>query len=161
MKLRETLERHEGRRSKPYIDPSGHVSIGVGRNLTDVGLRDDEIDRLLTNDIIKASIDVATKLPWSVQLDQDCRDVLINMCFNMGIGKLLEFRNFLDALRVGAYPEAAKYMLNSVWAGQVGGRARELSAIIGRKVDNGAVQSPAQVHADAPQLRQCAAGAVE
>lgn len=140
--LREQLVRQEGLRAKPYVDTVGKVTIGVGRNLTDVGLSNDEINLLLDNDIARATADVAMRIPWSRQLDDDCRDVLINMCFNMGIGKLLQFRNFLDALRVGAYVEAAKYMLNSVWAGQVGGRARELSDIIRRKGD-GPVQPPA------------------
>lgn len=128
--LIETLIRHEGKWSKPYIDTVGKITIGVGRNLTDVGLRDDEIKLMLLNDVAQARADVAQKIPWSRQLDQDCLEVLINMCFNMGIGKLLGFKNFLAALRVGAYGKAADEMLDSLWARQVGQRAQELAGVI-------------------------------
>ena len=45
------IEDHEGRRSHIYTDTVGKLTIGVGRNLTDRGLSDDEIDYLLANDI--------------------------------------------------------------------------------------------------------------
>ncbi len=48
------LTRHEGRRAFPYTDTAGRLTIGVGRNLTDRGLADDEIDLLLANDIALA-----------------------------------------------------------------------------------------------------------
>lgn len=38
------LSRDEGRRLKPYLDTVGKTTIGVGRNLTDVGISEDECD---------------------------------------------------------------------------------------------------------------------
>ena len=49
--LRDLLERHEGRRAFPYLDTVGKLTIGVGRNLSDRGLSEDEIDLLLASDI--------------------------------------------------------------------------------------------------------------
>ena len=43
MNLTELLKKHEGIRSKPYKDTVGKITIGVGRNLDDVGLSNDEI----------------------------------------------------------------------------------------------------------------------
>lgn len=42
--LLDLIEHHEGRRAFPYHDIVGKLTIGVGRNLTDRGLSDDEIN---------------------------------------------------------------------------------------------------------------------
>ena len=49
------------------------------------------------------------------------------MCFNLGIGRLLNFRNFLSALQSGDHKAAAAEMLDSLWAKQVGARAQRLA----------------------------------
>ncbi len=128
--LREQLMRHEGMRLFPYTDTVGKLTIGVGRNLTDRGLSKDEVMYLLNNDLALVVEEVQRYIPWSRQLDDARRDVLYNMCFNMGIRKLLGFKNFLSCLRVGAYADAADHMLNSLWAKQVGERAEELAFIV-------------------------------
>ena len=49
--LKAHIEWAEGRTSKPYRDTVGKLTIGVGRNLEDVGLRESEIDFLLAQDV--------------------------------------------------------------------------------------------------------------
>jgi len=49
--LIDLLVKHEGLRTKPYEDTTGHLSIGVGRNLDSLGLSHDEIYYMLKNDI--------------------------------------------------------------------------------------------------------------
>ena len=49
---RDLLQCHEGWRQLPYYDTRGKLTIAVGRNLTDRGLADDEIDYLFANDLI-------------------------------------------------------------------------------------------------------------
>lgn len=114
------LELHEGRRRKPYHDTVGKLTIGVGRNLSDVGVSDDEIDLMLDNDVARAVGSLAAKLPWFVTLDVVRQRVLIDMTFNMGIDGLLEFRNTLAAVRRGDWRAAAAGMAKSKWARQVG-----------------------------------------
>ena len=48
-KLIEQLRLHEGVEHMPYKDTVGKLTIGVGRNLDDRGLSDDEIDYILSN----------------------------------------------------------------------------------------------------------------
>ena len=45
-RLRAQLVLHEGSRLKPYRDTVGKLTIGIGRNLDDVGLSEDEVDYL-------------------------------------------------------------------------------------------------------------------
>lgn len=128
--LREILLRHEDLRLKPYRDSVGKLSIGVGRNLDDVGLSREEALLLLDNDILRAQTGVIRELPWSVELDRPRFEVLVNMAFNMGVGGLLEFKKFLSALQAGHMETAAKEMLDSQWSQQVGRRADELAQIV-------------------------------
>lgn len=127
MQLEDQLVRDEGLRLKLYQDTVGKWTIGVGRNLSDVGISRDEAMVLLTNDIAEATKSLETQLPWAVALDEARLGVLLNMTFNMGIGGLLHFKNFLAAVRRGDWAEARNQMLDSVWAEQVGPRAQRLA----------------------------------
>ena len=135
MTIEERLSQEEGRKNKPYTDTVGKLSIGVGRNLTDVGLSDDEIDYLLANDIKRATVSLNTALPWWTSLDSVRQKVLLDMCFNMGINSLLEFHNTLSFMQAGDYNSAANGMLNSLWAKQVGIRADKLAVMMRTGVD--------------------------
>ena len=45
------LKRHESLELKPYKCTSGKLTIGVGRNLEDIGITEQEAELLLLNDI--------------------------------------------------------------------------------------------------------------
>lgn len=126
MTLFEQLEQHEGRERFPYTDSVGKLSIGVGRNLEDRGLSDDEIDYLLANDLKEVFADLET-FPWWTGLDPVRRNVLADMRFNLGPARFRQFRLMLAAVAAGDYDKAAAQMLASKWAGQVKGRAVTLA----------------------------------
>ena len=128
--LEKQLIRHEGMRIKPYTDTVGKLTIGVGRNLTDVGLSEEEVMVLLKNDINKVVNDLTDYLGWWNTLDESRRIVLMNLCFNLGITRLLGFRKFLLSLQEGDYEKAAQHMEDSMWHKQVKGRAIELEQIM-------------------------------
>ena len=116
---------HEGIRLKPYTDPVGKVTIGVGRNLTDVGISMEEARILLVHDLEMA--DAALQhYPWFRGLDAIRRRVLIDMCFNMGPAKLATFQLFMASVARAQWDEAANNMFTSAWRKQVGNRATRL-----------------------------------
>lgn len=117
----------EGVRKFPYVDTVGKLSIGVGRNLADNGISDDEIDLMLTNDIARAEADARFLLPEFESLSEIRKYVICNMAFNLGRKKLSEFSKFLLAVHEERWADAAKEMLNSRWAQQVSERAVRLS----------------------------------
>lgn len=129
-KLTLELRRDEGVRLKPYRDSVGKLTIGVGRNLDDVGISDVEADTLLGNDINRSVADLDAHLPWWRKLDEVRQRVLANMAFNMGITKLLTFKNTLYHVQAGEYLEAAQGMMSSLWARQVGPRAVRLAQMM-------------------------------
>src|SRR5690348_5514883 len=100
MTLEEQLLRDEGLLLKPYKDSVGKLTIGIGRNLDDVGISREEALTLLQNDIDRAGAWLRTNLPWTLSLDEIRRAALTNMAFNLG-GRLGEFRKFLAHLQAG------------------------------------------------------------
>lgn len=127
VKLKTELTNDEGCKNKPYTDTVGKLTIGVGRNLTDNGLSNDEIDVLLTNDINQVVAQLNKSLPWWSDMTDNRQRVLANMVFNMGINAVLQFKNTLTFMRTGQYDKAADGMLQSLWAQQVGDRAKRLA----------------------------------
>jgi lysozyme len=127
MTIYDQLARDEGCRLKPYKDTVGKLTIGIGRNLDDVGITIEEAHYLLSNDVTRADRDVSKNLPWSAGLDGVRQAVLINMCFNVGIGKLLTFKKMLAAMESGNWELAAGEILNSKYANDVGDRAKRLA----------------------------------
>jgi lysozyme len=125
--LEDQLRRDEGVRLRPYRDSVGKVTIGVGRNLDDVGISEKEADLLLANDIQSATISLEANFPWTMELDQVRKGALLNMAFNMGVRGLAEFRDFLEKMQAQNFRAAAGAMLDSLWARQVGARATRLS----------------------------------
>lgn len=125
--LKAQLRRHEGIRYKPYKDTVGKLTIGVGRNLDDKGISEQEAEYLLGNDIEDACVE-ATTIPGFSSLTPIRQCVLVNMTFNMGIYRVKKFKRMIAAIALGDWNEAAEEMLNSRWADQVGRRATELAA---------------------------------
>lgn len=121
------LIRDEGVRLKPYHDTIGKLTIGVGRNLTDRGIRQSEAYFMLQNDINEVEHDLNIALPWLSKLDNTRKFALVNMAFNMGIGGLVSFHKTLSLVEEGDYDGAAVAMLQSRWASQVGDRAKRLA----------------------------------
>lgn len=124
--LRSQLERHEGVRLYPYRDTVGKLTIGIGRNLDDNGITRDEAEMLLDTDIDEVERHLNTVDEY-LALDRVRQTVLANMCFNLGFYGLMAFRKMWKALARKDYAEAARQMLDSKWARQVGSRADELA----------------------------------
>jgi len=130
MQLKELLILHEGVRLKPYRCTAGKLTIGVGRNLDDNGISADESSLMLDNDIKRCAKELTAEFSWFSRLGEVRQSVLIDMCFNMGISRLLGFKNTLLMIERGRYEDAAKGMLDSLWAKQVKARAIRLSEMM-------------------------------
>lgn len=128
--IADLLLKHEGYRRFVYLDTVGVETIGVGRNLRDRGITKDEAIYLLENDIKDFTEQLDERLFWFDTAPDKVKLVLTDMAFNLGIPGLLTFHNTLEHIKNGQYDLAAKEMLLSKWANQVGNRAIELSEIL-------------------------------
>lgn len=124
------LKLHEGVRLKPYVDTVGKLTIGVGRNLDDKGITEEEAENLLSNDISAVWLALVSRLECFSRLDTVRQAVLIDLAFNMGVNGLLGFRKTLVLVAGGKYGEASVEMMDSQWALQTGRRASRLSEMM-------------------------------
>lgn len=128
--LTDMLTRHEGFRSKPYRDTVGVLTIGIGRNLDENGISQDEAIYMLGNDLAYYQGELRRTYPWFNKMLWPRQDALTDMAFNLGMARFRKFEHMLAALEACDYTKAAEEMVASQWAKQVGGRALELAAIM-------------------------------
>jgi lysozyme len=131
--LIDELIRDEGEILHAYADSLGYLTIGVGRLIDKRrggGISKEESRYLLSNDIKETESQLDIRLPWWRVLSATRQRVLLNMAFNLGIDGLLGFKNTLLAIKQGDYERAAKGMLASKWAKQVGARANRLAEMM-------------------------------
>jgi lysozyme len=125
--LKDQLILHEGLKLKPYKCTAGTITIGVGRNIEDIGITEEEARYLLDNDILRVAQELDNALPWWRDLSDVRQRVLLDMAFNIGTPTLLKFKNTLALIESGDFEGASVEMLDSRWAEQVGQRAKTLS----------------------------------
>ena len=126
------LIRHEGLRLKPYRDARNKLTIGVGRNLDDAGITREEALMLLNNDIATVRREIERAFPWVSRLDPVRKNVILDMVFNLGLPRFRRFKKTIAAIKAEDWENAAREMLDSQWAKQVGERAKELAAMMKR-----------------------------
>ena len=129
-RLIEELIYDEGYFQSPYLDTVEKTTIGVGRNLTDRGLSDDEIMMLLNNDIDIVEKELAANFSWYPTLPEPQQRALCNMAFNMGLSRLKSFKKMLASLSSGMYVTASLHALDSKWAKQVKTRAERVTSLM-------------------------------
>ena len=131
-RLLDLIEQHEGVVRHAYQDSRGYWTIGVGRLIDEKlggGLSDDEISYLLANDVMRCEQEAA-RYSFYAKLDEARKAVVISMLFNLGGPNFAKFKLMHAALDAGDYHEAASQMLDSRWAEQVKGRAKELAEMM-------------------------------
>ncbi|MEE9345653.1 MAG: glycoside hydrolase family protein [Methylococcales bacterium] len=124
--LMDQLRRHEGLRLHPYRCTAGKLTIGVGRNLDDNGITENEADFLLSNDLNRVATELRQNSPAFDKLDPVRKAVLIDMCFNLGISRLRMFKKMFAAIDEQDWALAAEEMVDSRWCSQVGQRCEIL-----------------------------------
>tara|TARA_Y100000361_G_C11141382_1_gene335293 strand:- start:6 stop:434 length:429 start_codon:yes stop_codon:yes gene_type:complete len=130
-KLLDMLILHEGLKLKPYKCTADKLTIGVGRNIEDIGITEEEAKLLLENDLNRILQEVEH---WSFleKLNEPRQAVILDMVFNMGISRFNAntWVKTFAAIQDENFEEAANQMLDSKWANQVGQRAIRLSQMM-------------------------------
>ena len=124
-----TIRKHEGSRRFPYRCTENFLTIGVGRNLDTKGLRDDEIELLLANDIADCVKGLESYTFWH-GLSAIRKAALIDLRFCVGSAGFKGFKKLIAALEARHYSLAAQEIRNSKFALQTGSRAEDLASMI-------------------------------
>ena len=124
--LLDQIKEHEGFSSKLYRCPEGKLTIGYGFNV-EAGITEEQATALLAQQIIDVCRTCSKEFKWFDGLPDNKKRVVADMVFNMGMGRFKGFKKMIKAIEKEDYEEAAKQMLDSKWAAQVGKRAITLS----------------------------------
>lgn len=127
-KARIMLRQDEGVRYFPYRDTTGHLTIGVGRNLEAKPLSISIVRSMLDEDIT-AAITSACNIFGQDTFDSwsgPRQHAIVNMIFNLGETGFRRFHSTIEAIKLGEWDTAAKHALASKWAKQVKSRAHRI-----------------------------------
>ena len=116
----------------PYQDHLGYWTIGCGHLI-----RDDERDELMkpiTQERAKeifvldlgVSIQDAETFYKDMKIDDNVKECVIHMSFQMGLPRLNQFKKFKQALQENNIEEAIEQMKDSRWYNQTTNRANRL-----------------------------------
>ena len=120
---------HEGLKLKPYLDTVGVWTVGYGHNLN-VPISTKAAKQILLDDIADAMNDCIHAFPWFMELSEPRQHAMIDLMFNMGMGRLSGFKKFLQAMSLGNYDTAADELVDSKWYEQVKRRGPKVVAMI-------------------------------
>tara|TARA_B110000858_G_scaffold111289_1_gene127375 strand:- start:629 stop:1075 length:447 start_codon:yes stop_codon:yes gene_type:complete len=120
---------HEGERLKPYTCTAGKLTIGVGRNLTDRGISEDESRFMFTNDL-KQTLEFLSRKPYWDDLIPRRQAALADLAFCVGPSRFDRFTRLNAALLIHDYEKAAVEVLDSKFAEQTGTRAMDLAELL-------------------------------
>ena len=130
MNIKELLIKHEGLRLKPYKDSVGKLTIGVGRNLDDVGISKIEAMYMLQHDIQRSENELREIFLKYDELPENVKIALIDMIFNLGKPRFLKFKKMIQAIKDKDFKKAAEEAKNSKWCKQVKSRCENVYELL-------------------------------
>ena len=130
MNLLQQIKAHEGFKSTVYQCTEGYDTIGYGFAIKDLKLSKEVCDIILAEKLAKLQFDINNKFEWFKDSPEIVRNVVTNMCYQLGLTGFSKFKQTIYYLETEQYEEASLEMLDSLWAKQTPNRAKELSAEI-------------------------------
>ncbi len=134
-RLLKSVRDHEGYRNKVYLDTLGKRTVGVGHLCVEDFWEDDkEYDEKFLMEILEKdlenAISGAEELLGEYTVHDQCKEIIVEMVFQLGKTGVSKFRNMWAALkdpRIPDYKTAAAEMLDSRWAKQTPNRAKAMA----------------------------------
>ena len=132
LEIKSMIKSHEGYREKVYIDSVGVPTGGYGHAFLDGSPLPSVVCELLFEQDFNTAVRDYEILAnrEGLDLNRVRRAILIDMLFNMGLGRVMGFKRMLTALANQAWGLAADEMLDSKWARQVGKRSTYLAELM-------------------------------
>lgn len=152
MNITDMIIYDEGEKLTIYKDTEGYWTIGVGHLLTKSPSKDEairQLDKLVgtghygyinkqeSRKILEIDINQTIKqigrtelINVYTSLDIIRRTALVNMCFQLGVQGVLQFKKMIQHLNAREYEKAADEALNSKWALQTPNRAKRVTDVI-------------------------------
>ncbi len=134
--LIDSIKQHEGYVGIVYKDSLGIDTIGYGFAIKDLELDQDICDIILERKIKALKDMVECKFTWYRYMPQEIKDVVLEMCYQLGVTGFSKFKKTISFLQNKQFHDASIEMLDSRWATQTPHRAKELSNRV-KELDSG------------------------
>ena len=141
--LKKDIMFEEGVKYEIYNDHLGYKTFGVGHlvratdpeNEMEVGspVSKERVDECFEVDLYVA-INDAEKFCEGMQVDDNIKECVTHMVFQLGLPRLNKFRNFKQALVDGDIAKAQIEMKDSLWYRQTTNRAERLIEKMGQSI---------------------------
>ncbi len=128
--LIENIKESEGFVEHVYNDSLGIPTIGYGFAIKDLILDEDIAEEIFLRKVKNLAQRVQNKFDWFNTAPDVIKEVVIEMCYQLGLGGFSKFKKTISYLEKENYLEASKEMLDSKWAKQTPNRAKKLSKIV-------------------------------
>ena len=109
------IKAHEGKRLRLYADSKGFLTIGYGRCIQLNGIRDDEAELMLKNDLAQALDDCRAAFPAFDSFSDNRQLALAELMYQTGLKKLLAFRKMVAAVHALDWSRAGAEARDSEW----------------------------------------------
>ena len=130
MSLIENIKKNEGYVKMVYKDSLGIDTIGYGFAIKDLELDEDICDEILLRKLKDLEQKVNKKFGWFKYMPPNIKDVVMEMCYQLGVTGFSRFRKTIAFLQDKRWEDASVEMLDSLWAKQTPNRAKALSVIV-------------------------------
>lgn len=141
--LKKDIMFEEGVMYEVYNDHLGYKTFGVGHlcratdpeNEMEVGspVSKERVDECFEVDLYVA-INDAEKFCEGIEVDDNIKECVTHMVFQLGLPRLNKFRNFKQALVDGDIAKAQDEMKDSLWYRQTTNRAERLIEKMGKSI---------------------------
>ena len=105
-------------------------TIGYGFRVDYLELDEDIAEMILQRKLDSLIERIELNLPFVKDLPESVRDVVIEMCYQMGLTGFMKFKKTIAFLRLGKFNEASVEMCDSKWFHQTPNRAKKLAKIV-------------------------------
>ena len=121
------IKKHEGFKPRVYKCTEGYDTIGYGFAVKDLVLEKDIAELILMRKLHTLLQRVMVAFPWFENMPPEVKDVVVNMCYQLGLSGFSKFKKTIYLLETEQFEDASVEMLDSLWAKQTPRRAKELS----------------------------------
>ena len=128
--LLKDIKKHEGFKPRVYKCTEGYDTRGYGFAIKDLVIEKDIADLILMKKLHTLLQRVMVAFSWFESMPPEVKDVVLNMCYQLGLSGFSKFKKTIYLLETEQFEEASVEMLDSLWAKQTPNRAKELSEIV-------------------------------
>ena len=142
--LKEDITKEEGLKYQIYRCSEGYPTAGIGHLITEwdeeyygmpIGteVSKEQVDKWFEADLYVAINDME-KFIVDMQVDENVKECITHMVFQLGLPRLNKFKNFKQALIDGDIAKAQAEMKDSLWYRQTTNRAERLIEKMGKSL---------------------------